>query len=156
MPSPRLLADEMLGRLTRQLRMIGCDTRYAHGWTDDEIVACARSEHRVLLTRDRALARRTPGSVLLTRTSLPDQIREVRRAIPDLTLEVSFDRCTLCNGRLEPELADAVPPEPAGGAEAPRDRPIYRCVECGHRYGEGSHTADVRRRLNDWAREATA
>ncbi len=152
MTLPRWLADEMVGRLARYLRFVGCDTEYARGLPDEEIVERARREDRVLLTRDRALAARCPGSLLLTSPNLEDQWRTVRAAYPELPTTVAFRRCTECNGRLEPFT-------PAPGAprdeRIPWDRvagglPLYRCANCGHVYWEGTHTAGIRDRLRAW------
>lgn len=143
----------MVGRLARYLRMLGCDTVYARGWSDEAIARYAATEERVLVTRDRALARRAAGSVLLTSPRLEDQFRAVRAALPDLPTDVRFDRCTRCNGTLHRED----PPAAAERAEGvPWDRvdrglPLYRCGECGHRYWEGTHTKEVRHRAREWA-----
>jgi uncharacterized protein len=149
MPAPRLLADEMVGRLARYLRMVGCDTVYAQGWSDDEILARATADQRVVVTRDRLLARRAPRAVLLTSGALDAQMRAVRSAIPEIPGDISFERCTLCNGVLRPDPSGGVvgpSPDPAG----PSGRPRFRCADCGHVYWEGSHTAEVRRRLRAW------
>jgi uncharacterized protein len=145
----------MVGSLARYLRMMGYDTTYARGWSDDEIVRRARLEDRVVLSRDRQLCRRSARAVLLTQPRLEDQVREVWAAFPDLAADVRFDRCTLCNGVLR-----SAPATPQGGLEPgiPWDRvadglPLFRCEECGHAYWEGSHTAAVRRRLRGWATE---
>lgn len=153
---PRWLADEMVGRLARYLRFVGCDTTYARGLTDDEILARARSEERVILTRDRRLAERAPRALLLESPNIEDQWRAVRTAFPDLPSEVRFERCTECNER----LSRVPPPSEPGTAEGvPWDRvlqglPLYRCPACAHYYWEGSHTADIRARLGLWTRGA--
>lgn len=153
MRPPRLLADEMVGTLARYLRMMGCDTTYARGWTDDEIVRRARVEGRVVITRDRALSRRASGAVLLTSPRLEDQVRATWAAFPAWTPEVRFDRCTVCNGTLQgfrPETnSDRVAGVPWDRVEA--GLPVYRCADCGHVYWEGSHTEHVRRRLGEWS-----
>ncbi|HUJ77898.1 MAG TPA: Mut7-C RNAse domain-containing protein [Thermoplasmata archaeon] len=138
----RWLADEMLGRLARYLRFAGLDTEYVRDATDDAIAARARADGRTLLTRDRALARRVAGSLLLASPSLDEQLRAVWTTFPDLPRVPSFDRCTRCNGRLTE--ASAGTPRPDGGAPP---GPIYVCGSCGHQYWEGSHTARVRERL---------
>ena len=147
---PRFLADEMLGRLARYLRMTGCDTVYVRGWSDEEIARRAEAEQRILLTRDRALADRVTPSVLLRTVAVAEQWAEVRRARADLPAEVSFERCTLCNGPLRPA------PRPSGhdasgSHEEPGDRPIFECTVCAHRYWEGSHTRRVREAVRRWA-----
>ena len=152
MAEPRWLADEMLGRLARYLRFLGHDTEYAVGVEDDAVLARAVAEHRRLLTRDRALARRLPESVLLTTTDLPRQLRAVRAAAPDAGYSVAFRRCTLCKGRRDGW-------SPRDGGERPRGVPqdlvdagaaIYACAACGHVYWEGSHTARVRADVTRW------
>jgi uncharacterized protein len=126
--------------------MMGCDTVYARGWTDDEIVVRATREARTLITRDRALAARMPGSVLLGSGEIDEQLRAVREALPELPADVTFTRCTLCNGNLVPDHdVEQSPRAPVDSM--PTDRARYRCETCGHRYWEGSHTAEVRRRL---------
>ncbi|HTW40425.1 MAG TPA: DUF5615 family PIN-like protein [Thermoplasmata archaeon] len=152
MAPPRLLADEMVGRLARYLRMVGCDTEYARGWSDDTIVERARAERRIVVTRDRELARRLPGSVLLRTTEIARQVREAWAALPSLPRDVRFDRCTVCNGPLRAGFA-ADPSTPQSGIPWDRIRAglvVYRCASCGHLYWEGTHTASVRRRLREW------
>ena len=150
---PRWLADEMVGRLARYLRFVGCDTAYARGWTDDEILARAREENRVILTRDRRLASRARNALLLESPFLPDQWKAVRAAYPEVPTEVRFERCTECNGEL---VSVREIPSDRTDPAVPWDRvagglPLFRCAECHHYYWEGSHTADIRARLADWA-----
>ena len=153
---PRFIADEMVGRLARYLRIVGCDTTYARGRSDEEILELARAEGRVILTRDRALAARTPRSLLLRSPLLVDQWRAVLDAFPEIPQALHFDRCTECNGELG---RVGVPTGTALPDGVPWDRvreglPLYRCASCGHYYWEGSHTADVRARIASWAQGA--
>jgi len=154
-PVPSWLVDEMLGRLARYLRFVGCDTVYVRGTTDDQLLERARDEHRVLLTRDRELSRRGPNVFLVGSPVLREQWQAIRAAWPELPVEPSFDRCTRCNGRLalttpadRKEAGETLPPSVRRG-----DVPLYACRSCGHLYWEGSHTARVRAQLLAWARE---
>jgi len=138
----------MLGRLARYLRILGYDTEYVRGVEDAEILDRLRRDPRVLLTRDRGLARRVPGTVLLHSTALPDQLKEIRAAVPELSAVPRFDRCTACNGPLDPKrpgelrVPGRVPAAVAGS--------VWECRACGHVYWEGSHTARLRRDLETW------
>jgi uncharacterized protein len=154
MDEPRWLVDEMLGRLTRYLRFLGYDTEYVRGLTDDQIVDRARVEQRRVVTRDRLLSGRIPGSVLLTRTDIAGQMRELKAAFPELRHDVRFDRCSVCNGGLA--LVRTIPARVADSSELPANVregqvPLYECAECGHFYWEGSHTASVRARMSRWS-----
>lgn len=144
----------MLGRLARYLRFVGCDTVYVRGLSDDELLAIARRDGRVVLTRDRELARRASPSLLVASPLLADQWRAVRAAWPSVPASPTFDRCTVCNGPLEPRRArtlagrEAEIPPPLARA----DGTVYACRDCGHLYWEGSHTAKVRATLQAWER----
>jgi uncharacterized protein with PIN domain len=140
-----LLVDAMCGRLATYLRMCGYDTAYAldRGVEDDDALAeLADSEGRLLVTRDRALARRTDG-VLLDARAIEDQLRELREHGFTLALGEPV-RCARCNGTLEPVDDAATTPD---YAPDPGERRVWRCRDCGQCFWEGSHWDDVARRL---------
>jgi uncharacterized protein with PIN domain len=145
-------ADEMLGRLARYLRIVGMDTAYRTGLDDEELLRCAATEHRTVITRDRGLARRADGAVLLASVAIEDQWRELHARFPQIPTEPRFERCTLCNGPLGPlspeDTLATVSAVPARVRDSGTS--LYRCASCGHVYWEGSHTASVRRRLALW------
>jgi uncharacterized protein len=149
---PRWLADEMVGRLARYLRFVGADTIYVRGLSDDEVLARALREDRIILTRDRRLAERAERALLLESPDIAEQWRAVHAAFPELPAEVRFERCTECNGTLVPVAGPQNEPRAEG---VPWDRvaqglALFQCHDCGHYYWEGSHTADIRRRLASW------
>lgn len=153
MEQPRWLVDEMLGRLCRYLRFLGSDAEYVRGQNDDEIVVRCQAEARRLITRDRALAGRLPGAVLLTRTDIAGQVAQLRALVPSLPRDVSFVRCSLCNGLLasvqpatldEAALSHLPPPVRTGVA------PLYQCRSCRHLYWEGSHTRAIQEQVRRW------
>ncbi len=139
----------MLGRLARYLRFMGFDTEYARGVPDEVVRARAEREGRVLLTRDRELAARTPGAVGLSSVDIDGQLAELRRAYPRLRWDVRSERCTLCNGPLAPWQPSGTGPWPPG---LPRERieqslALYRCTRCAHVYWDGSHARTLRERV---------
>ncbi len=151
MTDPRWLVDEMLGRLARYLRFLGYDAEYARGESDDALRRRARAEGRILVTRDRALASRTPGAVCLASTAIDGQWRELRAQVPDLGSEVRFVRCSRCNGALRPVAADALDPSTLPRERSDRVSSLHRCDRCGHVYWEGTHTAAIRESLRRWS-----
>jgi uncharacterized protein with PIN domain len=145
--TPPLLADAMLGRLARWLRLIGYDTTYARDWSDHRIAARARAEDRIVLTRDRELARRRGiRCLLIERQDLEGQLEEIWLALgpPPANME---PRCPTCNATLralaDDEVRRRVPPY------VYRTHKRFRyCAYCDQVYWRGSHWEDVERTID--------
>ncbi|HEX3210442.1 MAG TPA: DUF5615 family PIN-like protein, partial [Geminicoccaceae bacterium] len=105
----RLLCDEMLRGLCRWLRAAGHDTLIARGGTaDQDLIAFARAERRILLTCDRELARLAgdAAKVLALATEAPDPAAcELRARLGLDWLAAPFSRCLLDNAELKPASA---------------------------------------------------
>jgi len=142
----RLLADGMLGRLARWLRLLGYDTAYENDADDLHLARRARAEGRILLTRDRALAaRRGLRTLLIESEVVEEQVRQVWQILgppPDPALS----RCSLCNLPLQPvprdEVADRVPPYVLR-----THRAFHICPGCGRVYWAGTHLEQMRRQM---------
>jgi uncharacterized protein with PIN domain len=139
----QLLADGMLGRLAKWLRLLGYDTAYNNTATDLELAHRARAEGRVLLTRDRELAaRRGLRTLLIQSQVLEEQVREVRNAVGPPP-HPALSRCAVCNSVLEPVspagVADRVPPYVLR-----TQTEFHRCPGCGRIYWPGSHIQAMR------------
>ena len=101
---PRFAVDRSLGRLARWLRLLGFDAVRRTDMTGARLLTLAAREGRVLLTRDRGLARR-PGAVrvlCLESDRFREQLSEIDRAIPLGGAEARQPRCADCNESLEP------------------------------------------------------
>lgn len=147
-PGRRFVADVMLGRLARWLRMLGQDTAYDPDATDEALLRCAGEERRMLLTRDRALAERAgPAHGLLVGSEeLSAQLRQVVRGLGLDWRSGLFSRCTRCNGRLLPASKQFVAGKAPTRVLLEQQR-FARCVDCGRIYWHGSHTRRARRAL---------
>jgi len=139
---PILLADAMLGRLAKWLRLLGYDTLYDPALSDHQIAARARAEGRILLTRDRELARRKGFRRLLIHSDLlEDQIREVVIALGAPPSEVE-PRCSQCNALLSEVSPDQVRPHvPAHVLKTHRH--FRYCTDCDKYYWAGSHWRNI-------------
>jgi len=143
----RLLADGMLGRLAKWLRLLGYDTAYDNAATDHELAHRARAEGRVLLTRDHELANRRGLHTLLIQSQvLEEQIQEVQDGLGPPP-HPALSRCAVCNSALEPispdQVADRVPPYVL------RTHTEFRhCPGCGRVYWSGSHIQAMREALD--------
>ena len=91
----------MLGTLAKWLRILGYDTLFDASLNDHQLTRLARAEGRVLLTRDRELARRRGlHALLVAGERLDDQVRQVLADL-SLTPDRAFSRCPVCNQPLE-------------------------------------------------------
>ena len=148
----RFVADCMLGKLAKWLRMLGYDTRYVPDAQDDELVRIAVRENRVLLTRDTRLCERRMvrrRCVFVDWGSTKQQMTQVLRTL-DLRVdpETLFTRCAVCNGEIVPrnksQVKGQVPPY------------VYRtqrdygyCANCDKIYWRGTHVQHVLEALDD-------
>lgn len=143
---PRFLADAMLGRLARWLRVLGFDAEYDATHPDPVLVRRAADEGRILLTRDRHLLRELrPARALEVRADAPlAQLAEVVAALGLTPPAEPFTRCLVCNAELSPPLAEdeaarLVPPASRGLPGA-----VRVCPCCGRTYWPGSHVRRMR------------
>lgn len=158
----RILLDVMCGGLPAYLRMCGHDTAYALDRdveADDRLLELAGEENRILVTRDRDLAKRADGAVLVTARDPVDQLEELADAGIDLTLDETPSRCGECNGPLETVDSTSATPayvpddlqdaEGEGDADGEAETAIWRCTDCGQYFWKGSHWESVRETLAD-------
>lgn len=144
----RFVADAMLERLARWLRVLGFDVMSAGTLADGELARRAAAEGRTLLTRDRGLLPPAQGGahLLVERDEPLEQLQEVVARLGLPLPRQLFTRCLICNTVLQPlgrPLDDAeLPPDVRERIEA-----LRRCVTCGRVYWEGAHTRRMRAAL---------
>ncbi len=144
----------MLGTLTRYLRFMGYDTMSANSLSpgstreDTLLLAIAVRDDRVLLTRDRELARRGESrAVYVASEAIRDQIRQMT----DLGLiepEIHMSRCSLCNTRLRPATAREVRETPYAPRSG-RGKEFSWCPVCRKLYWMGSHSERLEQCLRE-------
>jgi hypothetical protein len=98
----RFVADKMLGRLTSWLRIIGQDVTYGPELSGAGLLRAARQQGRLILTRDRAVAKRNPPPYLMIRSDhFREQLKQVIEECGLDPLQDAFTRCAECNTVLE-------------------------------------------------------
>lgn len=148
----RFLCDEMLMRLARLLRAAGYDAYLAAGGQSDEmLLAIARADGRVLLTRDQRLAERAaPDAVLVTGRSPVEEAQGLAAALPVDWEAAPFTRCVVDNTPLRPATAEEIARMPRRSRELPG--PFRACPACGRLYWPGSHVRRMGERLAELAK----
>ena len=143
------VADCMLGKLAKWLRILGFDVLYFSKAEDSELVEVARREGRVLLTRDTGLIERTakrPNRLFVRSDDWEDQVVQV---LDDLGLWDDVrpnTRCIECNLPLK-----ALARERARNLVTPF---VYEhassyaiCPGCNRTYWQGTHYGDMERKI---------
>jgi uncharacterized protein with PIN domain len=100
------VADAMLGKLARWLRIMGHDVKYSAQFNDAEIVEIAEKEKRIILTHDFTLYKYTlaknVGSVYVEGSKEFERLSNLAKSLRmDLEVDLKKCRCPLCNAKLE-------------------------------------------------------
>lgn len=145
---PRFVADKMLGRLTRWLRILGCDVLYGPNFSGRGLLEAARRDRRVALTRDKRLVRdpEMPPHLLIEADGFRDQLRQVVSAFAIDPTAHLFERCVECNSALdevEPQAAEGKVPDFVYASQ----KSYRRCPRCRHLYWQATHVSRVRSEL---------
>jgi uncharacterized protein with PIN domain len=144
----KFLADAMLGRLAKWLRILGHDTAYFPHAEDRELVRLARAEGRLLLTRDGELARRRGlRSLLVESESFEEQLEQLLRDL-DLAGERPPPRCVHCNTILE-EVGKETVKETVPPYVFRRHSNFTWCPKCDKVYWRGTHWRRMRERIDE-------
>ncbi len=145
---PSFVADVMVGRLAKWLRIAGFDVLYSNRFADDELVRLSNGEGRILLSRDtRLLVRRAVNRfIFLQSEDVRAQLKQVFRSAHVTHLPALLSRCLSCN-----EPLTEVPRESVSGivpAYVFRTQSYFKaCPRCRKVYWAGTHRQSVLRTL---------
>ncbi|MCL6582879.1 MAG: Mut7-C RNAse domain-containing protein [bacterium] len=147
----RFIADCMLGKLSRWLRICGFDTLYYRQISDLDLLAQAEQENRVILTRDHVLLKlsqqRNLKTILITYDLWEDQLKQVVQELNLKTPSQVLRRCLNCNEPLikvdKTQIETQVP-----AYVLDTEREFSLCPRCGKVFWPGTHWVEMRRSLN--------
>jgi uncharacterized protein with PIN domain len=147
----KFLADAMLGKLSRWLRILGQDVEYNVNLTDDQLLEKAKAEGKVLLTKDFELYQRALGRGLeafyVQGKSEAEHLAELAKRF-GLSLEMDMDKshCPRCNAKLQ-----AISKEQIKSDVEPNtflyNNNFWKCPNCGHVYWQGAHWKQIQETL---------
>jgi uncharacterized protein with PIN domain len=147
----KFVADGMLGKLTRWLRMLGQDVAYSAQFSDSELLELAKKENRILLTKDlelyqRGIARGLDAFYVEGKTE-SERLAELAKRY-GLPLEIDMEKsyCPVCNTKLK-----ATPKEQLSNALEKNTFTYYdkfwKCPNCGQIYWQGAHWKKINNTL---------
>lgn len=145
----KFIVDRMLGKLAKQLRMLGYDTLYYRGEDAYSLIRLARQEGRVILTRNTKLLPRKPEDLILQMTE-DNPLRQLNELIQKGNIEIDeeklFSRCLLCNA-----LLDSISRKEVEGKVPDfifhQHKEFFRCPQCQRIYWPGSHQENMQKRV---------
>jgi uncharacterized protein with PIN domain len=153
----KFIADRMLGRLSRWLRLFGYDTLEIRKQEneDDMLLELAEKENRILISRDSLLIRKAIRkgirAYLIQSSEIMEQLGEMYLEFK-LSFEPQMDRCTLCNSiirKIEPsEMEILKTKEYVYPERLEKGTEFWLCDNCGQVYWKGTHWKNIMERIN--------
>ncbi|MBW1668117.1 MAG: hypothetical protein JRJ66_08725 [Deltaproteobacteria bacterium] len=147
----KFVADAMLGKLAKWLRVMGYDVRYQSHYPSGLIDRLVRNEARTLLSRRVKTVAGYQDAFLITADSVREQLLEMKiRGLLTLGRSSWFTRCLRCNTLLKEatleeasfNIPDYVLNEKVGK--------ISVCPSCGRYYWPGTHRVRMEKQLEEW------
>ncbi len=147
----KFLADAMLGKLSRWLRMLGQDVVYSTELTDDQLLSQAKTESRVLLTKDfelyqRAMSRGLEGFYLQGKSEAEHLAELSKRFGLPLDMDMDKSHCPRCNAKLQAATKDQIQGEVEANTFLYYNQ-FWKCPNCGHVYWQGAHWKQIQETL---------
>jgi uncharacterized protein with PIN domain len=146
----KFIADSMLGRLAKWLRILGYDTLYHTDIDDSLLLRIAREDGRVILTRDTRLikVKGLKDFIFIYDDNPADQLKQLFNTGIINESPMFLTRCVHCNSILY-----SIPSNKAEGNIPDfalwREKAVKRCADCGRIYWRGTHPEKIKERLKE-------
>ena len=150
----QFIADTMLGKLAKWLRFMGYDVLYPKDMEDKGLVELSRTTDRILLTRDKELAKIKDLNVLY----IQDENIEIqlKQLINEFKLSLTgneFSRCPECNQILndfsKSQLVEKKDIDKIPTGVFDRHDFFWFCGSCDKYYWRGTHYQKIREKINE-------
>jgi len=146
----KFIADIMLGKLAKWLRIVGIDVIYSNKMNDEELIKISLNTDRILLTRDRKLSedKRLKKIIMIENEHIEEQFKEFFEKTK-ISPSKLFSRCLICNEPLQivedkRMIKDKVPKYTYLTNDV-----FSICQKCGKIYWKGTHRENMEKRLKE-------
>jgi uncharacterized protein len=159
---PKFIADGMLGKIAKKLRIFGFDTEYLANTDDNTLIKMSIINNRTILTKDRQLYARSlklnvPCFLIFLENEFENLVMIMREFNINYIFSVTnkYTRCTLCNGTLEKVVKSSlieysVPKKVFGNTEK-----FFNCSTCKKIYWNGSHIQEINQLIDSINKKMT-
>jgi len=147
----KFIADGMLGKLTRWLRILGHNVKYSNRLDDNQLLTIAKKERRILLTRDLELYQQATAkgvnAFYFEGTDEAERLAQLAKRFGiKLEVDMTISRCPKCNTRVKPiekeKIADKVEK-----STFTYYNEFWQCPKCEQIYWQGAHWTRIRKTL---------
>lgn len=152
MKEVKFIADAMLGKLSKHLRILGFDTLYYRDERGDKLLALAVKENRQILTRKTRLKDHKYMKHLLLFINANDPLKQLEEVIEHYNLKIQphnlFTLCLVCNQKLKEipvELVKGRVPEYVANTQ----KKFSICPHCKRIFWRGTHYENMWRRIEE-------
>lgn len=147
----KFIADGMLGKLTRWLRILGQNVKYSNNLDDSQLITIAKKERRILLTRDlelyqQATAKGVNAFYVDGKTEAEKLAQLAQRFKIELEIDMEKSRCPKCNTRVKPIPKEEVIDKVEKSTFEYYDQ-FWKCPKCKQIYWQGAHWTRIRKTL---------
>jgi uncharacterized protein with PIN domain len=145
----KFAVDCMLGKMAKWLKILGFDAVFFNKIADEDLMAVAQKEGRILLTRDTGLIERARNmrTLFITSENWREQVQEVMNHFGLWSQVKPNSRCLECNRTLralsKSEAKNLVTPFVYKTADT-----FALCSGCGRVFWRGTHLKDMESRIN--------
>lgn len=149
------MADAMLGKIARKLRMFGFDTIYDPNIDDMDILVSPNYKGRIVLTSDRMLFNRCKKKGINTILTYKEtEIENLVTIFSSLNIKSINSQnvpyfCTRCNGLLDTIVDKNLMRYHVPVRLLHSNTIFYQCTECRKIYWRGSHMEDISRLIKE-------
>jgi len=150
----KFIADTMLGKLAKWMRIMGCDVEYFSDIPDKELAERAYTSGRIILTRDTLLIRRRKvrnNHFFIQSDSYKEQLRQAVKHFSIDPYTQILTRCIICNQPLitldKASIKDKVP------AYVYETQDLFEtCPSCKRIYWDATHKERMVKQLEEMLR----
>ncbi len=147
----KFIVDGMLGKLARWLRMLGHNVKYSNKLDDAQLIAIAKKEKRILLTRDlelyqQAAAKGVQAFYVDGKTEAEKLAQLAKKFGISLEINMATSRCPKCNAQVKPTSKENIKDKVEETTFAYYHE-FWQCPKCGQIYWQGAHWKRIRNTL---------